>query len=176
MSKALSIIGAIFLILSFTACSTDNDDNLSNRSNNFKGVWRLSMKTIETPIDFHNDGNLTDVVYIGTNSPYDTEIIINNNNSGIIYFSDTVTYNTRDENGTLVYMVASSFNNERVDIPLSYMLSNNSGIINYNDVEATFLLEGNTLFMTIEDGFVAKDIDTFETTVVQDLTYVFEKQ
>ena len=57
MSKALSIIGAIFLILSFTACSTDNDDNLSNRSNNFEGVWRLSMKTIETPIDFHNDGN-----------------------------------------------------------------------------------------------------------------------
>ena len=73
-------------------------------------------------------------------------------------------------------MVASSFNNERVDIPLSYTLSNNSGIINYNDVEATFLLERNTLFMTIEDGFVAKDIDTFETTVVQDLTYVFEKQ
>ncbi|WP_104734104.1 hypothetical protein [Hanstruepera ponticola] len=176
MSKALSIIGAIFLILSFTACSTDNDDNLSNRSNNFEGVWRLSMKTIETPIDFHNDGNLTDVVYIGTNSPYDTEIIINNNNSGIIYFSDNFTYNTRDENGTLVYMVASSINNERVDIPFSYMLSNNSGIINYNDIEATFLLEGNTLFMTIDDGFVAKDIDTFETTVVQDLTYVFKKQ
>lgn len=176
MFKALSCIGVIFLLLSFTACSTDNDDNIHD-NDALTGVWRLSRKTIETPIDLYNNGDLSNVVYVsGSNLSYYSEIIISDNNSGVIHFSDNVSYNTREENGELIFMIASSTNSERVDIPLNYNLNGNSGNISYDDVEATFLLEGNTLFMTIEDGFVAKDIDTFETTIVQDMTYVFERQ
>jgi hypothetical protein len=58
---------------------------------------------------------------------------------------------------------------------VNYMMNNNSIIIDLEGEVMELNLNGNQLTMTVPNGFVAKDIDTSETTISQDITYTFTR-
>ena len=176
MNKIVIKLCALVLLLTFPACTSDNDDNITKNPSSIEGVWKLTKETIEVPIDLNNDGVVSDILFEAPGFFGNSELIINDAANGTLYFSAFKSYHTRDENGELIYMTASSTSGNRVDVPITYIFNEGSGNIIYNGIESNFIINGNLLSMTVENGFFARDIDTNEITVSQDLTYEFTRQ
>ncbi|RSK39327.1 hypothetical protein [Mangrovimonas spongiae] len=170
-------INKLFFLASLTvvfACSSDQDD-VANEPSGIEGVWGLNKITLETPLDVNNDGVASTILFETPGYLGHSELIINNETSGTIYFSAQTTYNTKEEDGKLIFMITSSTNGDRVDEPISYTLEDGIGIINHAGVESSFTVSENTLSITVANGFIAKDHITGDISVSQNLTYTFVK-
>ncbi|WP_188466812.1 hypothetical protein [Bizionia arctica] len=173
MKNILLKISVIVLVLSFSACSSDDNEMSENESSTIQGVWGLTKVTLETPIDVNNDGVFSDVLFEAPGFLAHSNIEILDDSNGTIFFSEEITYNTRMEDGNLIMMVSSSTRDERDFDPITYTLSGGIGAISLDNVESSFLINGNTLLLTIENGFIAKDMDTNVVTINQNITYTF---
>jgi hypothetical protein len=58
---------------------------------------------------------------------------------------------------------------------VNYTVNNNTVMIDLDGEIMMLTIDGNTLNMIVPNGFIAKDIDTFETTMTQDITYTFKR-
>jgi len=180
MRKLFSIIYTIFSILFFASCS--NDEFQEQNSADLEGVWRLTEISLSTPLDLNNDGvsnlNVLDEVSI-----ISADMIFSDSVNGTIFYNSEVSFNTREENGNLIFMITSSISSEDLPLPITYSNTDNNVIINqditFNQTNNDFsalTLNQNSLSMEVTNGFVVLDINTFEESVSQDVTYVFEKQ
>jgi hypothetical protein len=163
---------ALYLILPLifcTSCSTEAIDETSA----ILGQWKLTSWKVNTPIDLDNDGISNSEFSAGCLS--DSAISFIDPSNGTIFYSSSVTYNTRMENGQQVLLTACSTRDDIVPSLVGYTMTNNTITLNSNGEEFLLTLNENTLSMHIPNGFVAKDIDTSETTISQDITYVFTR-
>ena len=164
------LILALFTCLSFfvfTSCTTEDIDDTST----ILGKWKLVSWIVDTPIDLNNDGTIQSEYSPGCLS--ETTINFMDAANATVFYSSDVTYNTRVEYGKLIFMTSCSVDSDRMPNIVNYTVNNNTVIINFKGEVLALTLNGNTLSMTIPNGFVAKDIDTFETTITQDITYTF---
>ncbi len=145
-----------------------------NDDNSIEGTWKLTSWTIKTAIDLNNDG-LSETSFApgclnGSNLKFTDA------SNGSLFFSSSVSYNTTNEDGNLFFMIACSTGSERIPFPITYTKNNNTVTINNNGELITLTLTENALSMEVINGFVATDVDTQETTVSEDVTYIFTKQ
>jgi len=180
MMKLHSIICIIFPILFLTSSSNDNMTILND--NNLLGVWNLTSITLKTPLDLNSDGepslNVLDEVSI-----IDATMIFTDSANGTIFYNSYVSFYSRVENDNLFFMITSSTGSENSPIPITYSNTDNNVIINQditfnqtNNNPSALTLNQNSLSMEVTNGFVVKDINTFEESVSQDVTYVFTRQ
>ncbi|MCB0462842.1 MAG: lipocalin family protein [Flavobacteriaceae bacterium] len=166
------LILALFTCLSFivfTSCTTEDIDDTST----ILGEWTLTSWTVDAPIDLNNDGTPQSEFSPGCLT--DSTINFMDVSNATVFFSSEVTYNTRMENGKVIFMTSCSTDSDRMPTLGEYTINNNSVMIDLEGEAMVLTLSGNTLTMTVPNGFIAKDIDTFETTVMQDITYIFTR-
>lgn len=180
MMKLHSIICIIFPILFLTSSSNDNMTILNN--NDLLGVWNLTSITLTTPLDINNDGE-TSLNVLDEVSIIDATLIFTDSINGTIFYDSSVSFYTRKEIGKLVFMITSSTGSENSPLPFTYTNTDNNVIINQditfnqtNNNPSVLTLNQNSLSMEVTNGFVVKDINTFEESVSQDITYVFTRQ
>jgi len=171
--KKLNLLIFAFLIL-FASCSEDDINN-----EYLIGSWKLTAINLTIPLDTNNDG-FTSLNLIEENPIIDASLVFVDEANGSVFYNSTVSFNTRVENGNLIFMVASSIG---IDVPREFIYSENNNDVNINE-DITFNLvnnntiltiENNTLSMQVKRGFVVNDIDTLEESIEQDVTYVFMK-
>jgi hypothetical protein len=163
---------ALFTCLSFivfTSCTTEDIDDTST----ILGEWTLTSWAVDTPIDLNNDG--TPQLEFSPGCLTDSTINFMDASNATVFYSSEVTYNTRMENGKVIFMTSCSTDSDRMPTIVNYTINNNSVMIDIEGEVMVLTLSGNTLTMTVPNGFIAKDIDTFETTVSQDVTYTFTR-
>lgn len=159
------------LIFSATSCSVDkvSDEEFET----IKGAWELTSWHIDNPVDLNNDGTATSDFSAGCFA--DSNIVFKSDGQGTIFFSSKVSYNTAEENGAITYMVSCARSTELKPSPIAYSVDKDIITI-YDDERASIIvIEDNRLALTIEGGFITKDIDTFEITSQQDVTYYFTR-
>ena len=169
MKKLILALFACLSLALITSCTTEDIDD----SSTILGGWTLTSWKIDTPIDLNNDGSPQSEFSPGCLS--DSELNFMDATNGTIVFSSDVAYNTKMEDGKLVFMTACSTDSDRVPTLLNYTINGSSVMIDFEGETYILTIEGNTLSMIVPNGFVAKDIDTFETTVMQDITYTFTR-
>ncbi len=169
MKRIIRYANLIVIFIVFISCSkNDIADKTSIR-----GTWKLSSFTLKTPIDLNNDGTSTSTFSPGCLNGSNLEFTDTSN--GTLLFTSSVSYNTTNENGTLVFMTACSTDSELLPSPITYIMDGETVIVTNNSEQYILTLEGNTLLMEIANGFIATDTDTFEITSSQDITYIFTK-
>ena len=160
----------------FASCSKDDINN-----EYLIGSWKLTAINLTTPLDTNNDG-FTSLNIVEENPIIDASLVFANEVNGNIYYNSTVSFNTRIENGNLIFMVASSIGSDNEPKHFTYSENNNDLNINeditFNHVNnsSILVLENDTLSMSVKRGFVVTDIDTLEESVAQDVTYIFTKE
>lgn len=169
MNKSISYLCLIFILTVFTSCSKDD-----SQDNSIQGTWKLTSWTLKTPIDLNNDGVSSSIFDPGCLNGSELKFI--DNSTGTLFFSSIVSYNTSNENGTLVFMTSCSTDSELSPSPITYIQDGEKLVITDNNEEFVLIRDGNTLSMLIPSGFKASASDTFEPTVSQDITYIFSKQ
>lgn len=162
----LTLLTCVSLIL-FTSCTTEDIDDTST----ILGEWTLTSWSVSTPIDLNNDGSVQSEFSPGCLS--DSALNFMDATDGTVFFSSEVTFNTRIEDGKLVFMTACTTDSNKVPTLMNYTTNGSSVMIDYEGEIYVLTIDGNTLNMLVPNGFIAKDIDTFETTVIQDITYNF---
>ncbi|GAA3585360.1 hypothetical protein [Snuella lapsa] len=177
MKKIISIFYLACLLVCFSSCSSDNDDNA------LEGTWKLSAWQVNTPIDLNSDGVkssnlLTEFGYLN-----DSALVIADNSNGSIFYSAlNVSFNAITEGDMLTFMSTSVTDSDNVPHPFSYTKSDNTIIIDaditFNKVggSSVLIFKDNALVMEVPNGFVVKDSETLETILSQDVTYVFTKE
>jgi len=174
MKSPIRLLYLALLAICFTSCSDDTSEEFSNDSPN-QGEWKLTKTIIETPIDLNNDGVLSNVLFEAPGYSDDSYIIFNDSTQGTIFFTEDINYFTSNENEALVFMTISSTSSDRVPQSMTYSLMANQGVMYCEDMEFGISINANEMRVTIENGFIARDINTLETTVSQDLTYIYTK-
>lgn len=161
----------IFCISIFwlTSCSKDEVHN----NNLVLGTYTLTTLKVETAVDLDNDGILEKSLEPGCLSA--SRLRLDSQSSGSLLFTSDVAYNTISEDGKLEFATICAFNQDLDETPFEYNLNENRLTIVYKGNSYTAIKTGNTISMTVPNGFSATDVETLETTVLQDLTYVFEK-
>jgi len=174
MKSPIRLLYLALLAICFTSCSDDTSEEFSKDSPN-QGEWKLTKTIIDSPIDLNNDGDLSNVLFEAPGYSDDSYIIFNDSTNGTIFFTEDITYYTSMENETLVFMTTSSTSSDRLPQSMTYSLVANQGVMYCDDQEFDLSLNADEMHVTIENGFIARDINTLETTVSQDLTYIFTK-
>jgi hypothetical protein len=169
MKKLTLALYTCLSFIVFTSCTTEDIDDTST----ILGEWTLTSWAVETPIDLNNDNSPQSQFSPGCLS--DSTINFMDASNAAFFYSSEVTYNTRTDDGKLVFMTACSTDSDRMPTLVNYMMNNNSIIIDLEGEVMELNLNGNQLTMTVPNGFVAKDIDTSETTISQDITYTFTR-
>ena len=169
MNKILTYFCLIFIVTLATSCSKDDA-----KINSIQGTWLLTSWNLKTPIDLDNDGILSTTFTPGCLNG--SELIFNDNSSGTLFFSSSVSYNTTIENGTLVYLTSCVTDTDLSPSPITYIQDGETLIITSTNNEYALTINGTTLAMTVPNGFTATDVDSFEITAFQDITYIFTKQ
>jgi len=169
MRKLILALYTCFSFIALTSCTTEDIDDTST----ILGEWTLTSWTVDIPIDLNNDGTPQSEFSPGCLS--DSTINFMDASNATVFYSSEVTYNTRLEDGKLVFMTACSTDSDRMPTLGDYSINNNSVMIDLEGDVMVLTLNGNILTMTVPNGFIAKDIDTFETTVSQDVTYTFTR-
>ena len=105
-----------------------------------------------------------------------SDLTFMDDSNGTIFYSSSVSYSTRMEDGNMVFMTACTTDSERVPSLISYTSIDSEIIINKDGDEFVLALNGNILSMLVPNDFIAKDNETSETTVLQDVTYIYTKQ
>ena len=103
--KKLNLLILTILIL-FASCSKDDINN-----EYLIGSWKLTAINLTTPLDTNNDG-FTSLNIVEENPIIDASLVFANEVNGNIYYNSTVSFNTRIENGNLIFMVASSIGSD----------------------------------------------------------------
>lgn len=170
MKKLLLQFCLILVFIFSNSCS--KDDNIDKSS--LEGTWKLTAFTLKIPLDLNNDGIETSSFMPGCLNG--SALNFTDMTRGSLFFNSIVSYNTTVEDGNLFFMTSCSTDSDRAALPITYTLDDE--IITISSESQLYLLtiDGNELFMEIPGGFNAYDIDTFETTVSQDITYIFTKQ
>ena len=170
MKKVYLVLSICISITLLTSCTTEDIDDQSS----LIGVWKLTSWTINTAIDLDNDGIASTEFSPGC--LIDSDLTFMDDSNGTIFYSSSVSYSTRMEDGNMVFMTACTTDSERVPSLMSYTSSDSEIIINKDGVEFVLALNGNTLSMLVPNDFIAKDNETSETTVSQDVTYIYTRQ
>ena len=168
--KHLYLVFTFLAFIVFTGCSTEPIDNTST----ILGEWTLTSWQIETPIDLNNDDTASSEFSPGCLS--DSSLNFIDASNATIFFSSVVTYSTTMENGKLIFMTACSTSDEIVPDLISYTINDNTVVVEIDGEELVLTSNGNTLSMLVPNGFIAKDMDTLQTTVTQDVTYIFTRK
>ena len=166
------LVLALFTCLSFfvfTSCTTEDIDDTST----ILGEWTLASWMVDTPIDLNNNGTAQSEYSPGCLS--ETTINFMDDANATVFYSSEVTYNTRLEVGKLVFMTSCTTDSDRMPNIVNYTVNNNTVMIDLDGEIMMLTIDGNKLNMIVPNGFIAKDIDTFETTMTQDITYTFKR-
>ena len=169
MKKLVLALYTCLSFIVFTSCSTEAIDETST----ILGQWKLTSWKVNSPIDLDNDGISNSEFSAGCLS--DSAISFFDSSNGTIFYSSSVTYSTRIENGQQVLMTSCLTRDDIIPSLISYTMNNNSIILNNNGEEIAITINENTLSMHIPNGFIAKDIETLETTIIRDITYMFTR-
>lgn len=165
----------VFFLCFFIAIITSCTSNTVDENAHLIGTWELTEWTIETPVDLNNDGVLTTSFSPGCLAG--SEIVLDYDAKGTFFYSSNVSYFTRVENNEIVYMTTCSTSSDNVPKAITYTSEENLVYIN-KDGEMFILSQevDENLYLVVENGFIVKDIDTFEITESQDITYIFTKK
>ncbi|WP_455169101.1 hypothetical protein [Aegicerativicinus sediminis] len=164
----------LLLTLLFTFATSCSVDKVSDEEfESIKGSWLLTSWHINNPVDLNNDGIATSDFSAGCFT--DSNIVFNNEGRGTIFFSSKVEYHTEEENGNITYMVTCATSTELKPSPISYSVDKDIITIYDEDRISQLVKENNRLALTIEGGFITRDINTFEITSKQDVTYYFTR-
>lgn len=173
-----TILFLLTVVLLFTSCSKDDVDT---QDATLIGTWKLYAIELTSELDTNNDG-VKSFNLIDENPIIDATLTIDTATTGTFFYNSSVSFNTRSEDHNMVFLISSTINSENVPNPFNYNSNDN-----FVDVEldltfnktgntiSSLNIEGHTLTMYVEDGFVVNDIDTGVETVRQDVTYVFVK-
>lgn len=173
--KKVNIL-VLFAILLCVSCSKDDVNN-----EGIIGEWTLTKIELTTPLDTNNDG-VSSLNLVEENPIINGTLNFLDELNGSIFYTSTVTFNSRIEDGQLIFMIASSVNVNTAPKQFTYIQHNNSVSINedvtFNTVIDTsnLTLENDILYMNVERGFVVFDIDTQQESIAQDVTYIFTKE
>ncbi|MEZ4796286.1 MAG: hypothetical protein R2785_03855 [Flavobacteriaceae bacterium] len=169
MKNSILVFFTCLSLIVFSSCTTEAIDDTSS----ILGEWTLTSWEVDLPMDLNNDGTPQTKFSPGCLS--DSTLNFMDANNATIFYASDVSYNTTIEDGKLVFMTSCSTSSDRVPTLVSYSTNGNSAIINFEGESIVLNLDNNTLTMFVPNGFVAKDIDTFETTVSQHVTYTFTR-
>jgi len=173
MKKPLFIFSILLCIIILTSCTSD--DSVENSS--IMGAWKLTEWNVKTPLDLNNDGIASTNLLTEFGCLDGSELVFNDVNSGTILYTSDVGFHTGfDEEESQIFMMICGTDSERLAIPFTYSINENIVTITVSGELVNLTLEGNTLSLFVQDGFVAYDINTFEVSVIQDATYVFTKE
>jgi len=170
MKPVLSTIILCFTILLFTSCSKEE----INDQDSLLGTYEITSFKVASDIDLNNNGIAKSEFDPGCLN--DSELTITSETSGTLFLSSDVAYNTITENGKMRFAKICAFNQDLDILNLTYQTVDGNVIFSYDEIEYPATIDGNTISLTIPNGFVTTDIDTFETTFEMDLVYVFTKR
>ena len=170
MKNYYYLLLTLLLVLA-SSCSVDKvtDEEFET----IKGSWQLTSWSIDNPVDLNNDGIATSDFSAGCFT--DSNIVFNSDGRGSIFFSSKVEYHTKEENGGITYMVTCATSTELKPSPINYTVDNDVITIYDEDRISQLVIENDRLSLTIEGGFFTKDIETFEITSKQNVTYYFTR-
>lgn len=166
MKNVLLILLLVSLLVS---CSKDDLNN-----NSFQGKWILQEWTVKEPLDLNNDGNATASFSPGCLDMSTLEFSTNGN--GELFWFSSVSYNTRIENNNLFIMTACSTSSSEMAEPITYEERENGLIIHYEGDEYQASYNESSLYLTVPNGFIARDQESGEITLSRDVTYIFIKE
>ncbi len=180
MNKLFLTLCSVFLFVFFTSCTGEDIQDSSNTSLN--GIWTLTSLTLTTPLDINNDGIST--LNVLEEAPIiQATLDLKNDLMGTILYNSKVTINSRNENGSLFFMIASLIDSDNSPLPIQYFKSDDMITVNdditFNHITngvSVLKLDENKLSMTVVNGFVVEDVNTAAESVSQNVTYVFTKQ
>lgn len=147
----------------------------------FQGTWKLTAINLSTPIDIDGD-DIADTNLVDKMPIIDGTIIFDSASTGSYNYNSNVSFNTRYDDGKLIFLVASSI--PPGDQSVSFNHTESSDQITINDditfnkvglVNSVLYLEGNTMKMNVSHGFEVSDIETMEIVISQDVEYIFSK-
>lgn len=153
-----------------TSCSKEEINN----QNSLFGTYEMTSFKVPTSVDLNNDGNAN--TEFGPGCLNNSELRITSETSGTLYLSSDVAYNTVYENGKTRFAKTCAFNQDLDVLDLTYEIIDGNLRFDYDGNEYAATIDGNTINLTIPNGFTATDVDTFETTIEMDLVYVFKKR
>ena len=175
------LIWILSLLVGLTSCSNDNEPSDTN-SSELEGTWKLSAINLSEALDTNNDGQ-AQFNLVAENPIIEATLKFDDALNGSIHYNSWVSYSTEEDAGKLIFMVASSIGPDNIPMPFSYTKAGGSvmveGDLTFNRINiggSELLLDGNTLMMTVDHGFTAKDINTMDESVDQTVTYIFQKQ
>lgn len=150
-------------------------------SSMYQGTWKLTAINLSTPLDLDGD-NIADTNLVDKMPIIDGTIIFDSASTGSYNYNSNVSFNTRYDNGKLMFLVASSI--PPGDQSVSFIHSESSDQITINDditfnkvglINSVLTVDGNTLKMNVSNGFEVTDIETLDIVISQDVEYVFSK-
>ena len=177
MSTPRKFLSILFLAITIVSCSKEDMDN----DTDLNGEWKLIAINLTTPIDLDADGivdtNLIDVAPI-----IDGELEFSGT-QGSYFYASSVSFNSAFNDGKLMLLIASSIPPGHSASSFSFTDSNDQIII---DADITFnsalnsssvlsRVDENTMTMSVPNGLVVTDENSFEVTVSQDVQYEFVK-
>jgi len=170
MKFLLSSITLLFSVLLLTSCS--KEEIISQED--LLGTYEITSFALSSEVDLNNDGQAKTEFKPGCLA--NSELVITSDTASTLYLSSDVAYNTITENGKMRFAKICAFKQDLDISNLTYQKDDGNIIFKYNDIEYPATIDGNTISLTIPNGFIAIDIDTFETTFEMDLVYVFTKR
>ncbi|WP_299367596.1 hypothetical protein [Winogradskyella sp.] len=162
----------IFLVLCFlmASCSSDDDGNVTLTP---EGKWLVTSLLIESSFDFDGDGNASRDMFQET-SCYD-------GNSIEFFDNDEVEIDV-----DLAYIFIDDDNQHDVECQSGFGLTstwtqngNTITVVNeFNEDDLTGTISGNTITLTIEEGFEIEFYDSVNDAIIyveEDFTIIFTK-
>jgi len=166
-----SLLPTLIICISFLCLSScSKDDNVDD--NGVLGTYTLNSLKVDTAVDLDNDGISENILDPGCLK--DSELRLDSQSSGSLFFTSDVAYNTMLENDRLEFATICAFNQDLDETIFDYSLNDNTLSVNFNGNSYLAIISGSMISLTIPNGFIARDVETFETTISQDLTYVFK--
>lgn len=173
-----TILFLFTVALLFTSCSKDD---VNTQDTTLIGTWKLSAIELTSELDTNNDG-VTSLNLVEENAIIEATLTLDTATTGTFFYNSSVSFNTRSEDHNMIFLISSTITSENVPKQFNYN-SDDEYVdaevdITFNKMGNTISslnVEGNTLKMHVENGFVVNDIDTGAETVRQDVTYVFTK-
>lgn len=163
----------------FTSCSKDD---VQTHEASLLGTWKLSAINLSSELDTNNDG-VASLNLVEENPIIKATLTLDTTTTGTFFYDSSVSFNTRSEDHNLIFLISSTINSNNVPNPFTYHSDDN-----YVDAEidvtygkngntlSSLKIEGDTLIMQVENGFIVNDVDTGAETVRQDITYIFSKE
>lgn len=152
-------------------------DCINDQPTELVGTWKLTDWNGEEPIDLNNDGTES-VNFLDEIDCYNNEtLVFNNDNTGVAMSTSYADFDIFLEVGsTDTFDFSYDCVDEIENTDITWMQSGN--IVSITDPFSTsdWTLNGNTLSITIPEGFTVINADDANVSVIQDLTFIYTKQ